>query len=392
VSLNWNQTLIPLTHSVDGQAIELNKFELVSEQDGPRLYLQSGVHGAELQGHLVIQELIKQLPDLLHKGSVTCIPCANPIGLNHKIGEFTAGRYHPVSRENWNRNYLELPSAGTKDIWNWESILSQMQQTNWVELFRNYCIEVLSQKLDSEKNKYSLSLAKKLAWTLQLEALKADLMLDLHTGPRSARYIYTADFTASKSVDLGFEYSIVIPPEFGGAMDEACFMPWVHLRDKLSEINQEIEIPVESYTLELGNEEKICTASAINDLAGIFHFMMKREMITQKNFEQWIKSVPFLESSEDRFAYSWASSLNEFISYRAPESGLVEYLVNPGNCVEAGQPILEIHRPTQCLGRKTKVIEAHNSGVVINVCQSAAITEGMRLIDILQNTYQLEAI
>ena len=154
MSLNWNQTLIPLTHSVDGQAIELNKFELVSEQDGPRLYLQSGVHGAELQGHLVIQELIKQLPDLLHKGSVTCIPCANPIGLNHKIGEFTAGRYHPVSRENWNRNYLELPSARTKDIWNWESILSQMQQTNWVELFRNYCIEVLSQKLDSEKNKY----------------------------------------------------------------------------------------------------------------------------------------------------------------------------------------------------------------------------------------------
>ena len=127
-------------------------------------------------------------------------------------------------------------------------------------------------------------------------------MLDLHTGPRSTRYIYTADFTASKSVDLGFEYSIVIPPEFGGAMDEACFMPWVHLRDKLSEINQEIEIPVESYTLELGNEEKICTASAINDLAGIFHFMMKREMITQKNFEQWIKSVPYLFSNPAKIA------------------------------------------------------------------------------------------
>ena len=109
MSLKWNQTLIPLTHSIDGQAIELKKFQLDSGLKGPHLYLQSGVHGAELQGHLVIQELIRQLPELLQKGSVTCIPCANPMGLNHKIGEFTAGRYHPVSRENWNRHYLELP-------------------------------------------------------------------------------------------------------------------------------------------------------------------------------------------------------------------------------------------------------------------------------------------
>ncbi len=391
MSLNWNQTLIPLTHSIDGQAIELNKFELVSEQDGPQLYLQSGVHGAELQGHLVIQELIKQLPDLLNKGSVTCIPCANPIGLNHKIGEFTAGRYHPVSRENWNRNYLELASKDTKDIWNWESILPQMERANWVELFRKYCLQILKQKLDSERTKYSLSLAKKLAWTLQLEALQADLMLDLHTGPQSTRYIYTADFAASKSIDLGFDYSIVIPPEFGGAMDEACFMPWVRLRDKLSDRGQEIEIPIESYTLELGNEETICTASAINDLAGIFHFMMKRGMIKKKSYEQWVQSVPFLESNEDRFSYSQAGSLDQFVSYRAPESGLVEYLVNPGSLVKAGQPIFEIHRPTQCLERNTKIIEARDSGVVINICQSSAVVEGMRLIDILQNTYQLES-
>ena len=390
MSLNWNQTRIPLTHTIDGRAIELNKFELVGEKDGPQLYLQSGVHGAELQGHLVIQELINQLPDLLNRGRVTCIPCANPMGLNHKIGEFTAGRYHPVSRENWNRNYLELASTDTKDIWNWESILPHMEQDNWVELFRNYCIQVLKQKLDSERNKYSLSLAKKLAWTLQLEALKADLMLDLHTGPQSTRYIYTADFAALKSIDLGFDYSIVIPPEFGGAMDEACFMPWVHLRDKLSQKNLDMEIPVESYTLELGNEEKVCTASAINDLAGIFHFMMKRGMIEKQAYEQWVESVPFLQPNEDRFAHSQAGKLDEFISYRAPESGLVEYLVNPGCHVEAGQAIFEIHRPTQCLNRKARIIEARQSGVVINICQSSAVTEGMRLIDILQNTYQLE--
>ncbi len=391
MSLKWNQTLIPLTHSIDGQAIELKKFQLDSGLMGPHLYLQSGVHGAELQGHLVIQELIRQLPDLLQKGSVTCIPCANPIGLNHKIGEFTAGRYHPVSRENWNRHYLELPSKGTKDIWNWESILPKMQEDDWVQIFRDYCIETLKQKLETEKDQYALSLPKKLAWILQLEALRSDLMLDLHTGPLSTRYIYAAEFSTLKSIDLGFDYTIVIPPEFGGAMDEACFMPWVHLRDKLAEKGQEIEIPVESYTLELGNEEKICTASAINDLEGIFHFMMKRGMIAEEVLEQWTESVPFLELSEDRFEHSWASSLKEFVSYRAPESGLIEYLVNPGSFVETGRAIMEIHRPTQCLERKTKIIEAAKPGVVINVCQSAAVTEGMRLMDILQSPYQLQA-
>ena len=32
VSLNWNQTLIPLTHTIDGRVIELNKFELVGKK------------------------------------------------------------------------------------------------------------------------------------------------------------------------------------------------------------------------------------------------------------------------------------------------------------------------------------------------------------------------
>tara|TARA_Y100000589_G_scaffold42337_1_gene35516 strand:- start:1834 stop:3018 length:1185 start_codon:yes stop_codon:yes gene_type:complete len=387
----WNKTFIPVTHSIDGQAIELKKFQFDSGLKGPHLYLQSGVHGAELQGNLVIQELIRQLPDLLQRGIVTCIPCANPIGLNHKIGEFTAGRYHPVSRENWNRNYLELPSKDTTDLWNWESILPMMQKNDWVQIFRNYCIETLRQKLEIEKDQYALSLSKKLAWILQLEALHSDFMLDLHTGPLSIPYLYAADFSAFKSIDLGFDYTIVIPAEFGGAMDEACFMPWVHLQDRLAERGQEIEIPVESYTLELGNQEKVCTSSAINTLKSIFHFMMKREMVTKEALQEWSDSVPFLQLCEDRFEYSWANTLDEFVSYRAPESGLIEYLVNPGSCVETGQAIMEIHRPTECLERRTKVVEAVKPGVVINICQSAAVTEGMRLMDILQTPYQLTA-
>lgn len=389
---SWSKFQIPLTHSIDGQPIELTKFTLDSGIQGPHLYLQSGVHGAELQGHIVIQELIRHAPALLSKGKITCIPCANPIGMNHKIGESTAGRFHPVSRENWNRNYLEIPSLEIVDMWDWDTVLEMIKQPDGMNSFRNYCIRILHDKLENQKHKYQLSMPQKLAWILQLEAFQADLVLDLHTGPKSARYIYSADFCVKKSIDLGFDYTLVIPAKFDGAMDEACFMPWVHLRDKLQELGQQIEIPIESYTLELGDEETVSTATAMNDLVGIFHFMMRRNMIDQQVLGQWINDVPFISLDADRFEASMASSLDQFISYRAPQSGLVEYLVQPGEHVDAGEPLFQIHRPSQCLESEICIVETMQSGVIINICTSSAVTEGMRLIDILQDPYSVTAI
>lgn len=391
MSFEWKTHLIPLTHSIDGQAVELHKFTLDSGKSGPHLYLQSGVHGAELQGHLVIQELIKHAPTLLDCGKITCIPCANPLGLNHKIGESTAGRFHPVSRENWNRNYLEIPSDEIKDLWNWEHILDQINHENWIHSFRQYCSDVLRKKLEIQKRTYQLSMAKKLAWTLQLEALQADLMLDLHTGPRATRYVYSVDFCKEKCVDLGLPHAIIIPPIFDGAMDEACFMPWVHLKNKLQEKGQQIDIPVESYTLELGDEETICTKSAINDLAGILHFMMRRGMILKQNLSAWLETIPFLEQDEDRFEANLASTLDQFTSYRAPQSGLIEYFVQPGELIEARQPLFQIHRPTDPLNHSIEIVESDQSGIVINICTSSAVTEGMRLIDILHNPFSIKA-
>ena len=42
------------------------------------------------------------------EGNVTIVPIANPYGLNCKLGEYTLGRFDPVTGDNWNSNYVYL--------------------------------------------------------------------------------------------------------------------------------------------------------------------------------------------------------------------------------------------------------------------------------------------
>lgn len=386
MSLNWLEEKLPLTTTIDGSSIDLQLYQLVAEKPGPHLYLQSGVHGAELQGHLVLIELLKSLPHLLNAGSVSCIPFANPLGLNNKSGEFTPGRYDPVSRENWNRNYLELPSKPIEELWNWDEIIQKVNapEDGWQDRYREICQRFLVEKLEFDRQNFNLSLARKLAYTLQLEAIPADYVLDLHTGPRATRYLYTSECMLEKSKDLGFPYSIVIPHEFDGAMDEAVLMPWIHLQKQLAKKGIEIEVPVESYTLELGDEEVVSRPDAVEDLSRIFHFMMKRSMIDQDVFEGWFK-----ESFGESFpgydhAALFAASLKSFRTYRCPLSGLVEYLVQPGEKVVEGQALFRVFEAKRPMDRDQFTVCSLNEGHVINVCMSSAVREGMRLVDVLE--------
>ncbi|MFM9746190.1 succinylglutamate desuccinylase/aspartoacylase family protein, partial [Streptomyces brasiliscabiei] len=52
-----------------------------------------------------IYQLLEQLKQLDLKGDITLVPYANPIGCNQKSGEFTLGRFDPITGTNWNRMY-----------------------------------------------------------------------------------------------------------------------------------------------------------------------------------------------------------------------------------------------------------------------------------------------
>ena len=108
--------------------------------------------------------------------------------------------------------------------------------------------------------------------------------------------------------ELNFPFNLVIPPEFGGAMDEATFYPWV----KFHEIHKS-ENTFESYTLELGSEEIIDSKAGKADAINIFNYLVKKGVIEDKEIE--------CPKNEAIFCL-----LKDYKSFFAPKSGFVEYL------------------------------------------------------------------
>ena len=88
-----------------GAALTVPVYRIKGSDQGPNVYIQANMHGAEVQGNAVIFQLLELLKNIELKGSITLVPYANPVGCNHKNGEYTLGRFDPITGVNWNRMY-----------------------------------------------------------------------------------------------------------------------------------------------------------------------------------------------------------------------------------------------------------------------------------------------
>src|SRR5690606_31905720 len=97
----FEKKTIPLKELPSGDQLSLTLYRITGKQPGPHVHIQASVHGAELQGNLVIMELLRQFKTTPINGSITLIPLANPQATNTKFGTLTQGRYNPITGNNW---------------------------------------------------------------------------------------------------------------------------------------------------------------------------------------------------------------------------------------------------------------------------------------------------
>ena len=95
-----------VAQNASGRNLNVPIYTFTGSKPGPTVYIQSSIHGAEVQGNVVIYHLIKTLKDTEIKGKVILVPNCNPVGTNIKSGEYTLGRFDPVNGTNWNRGYF----------------------------------------------------------------------------------------------------------------------------------------------------------------------------------------------------------------------------------------------------------------------------------------------
>ncbi len=300
------------------------------EIKAPNVYIQANMHGAEVQGNAVIFQLLELLKDCDIQANITLVPYANPVACNHKNGEYTLGRFDPITGVNWNRMYhfdeSVIAPFAQDHIDDCEAVIQAK--------FQQLLLDQIEQKLDH--NIWGLTTGQRIAYQLQRMAHQADLVLDLHTGPISSKHLYCPEYTKESANYFDIPHTIFIPNDFDGAMDEATFCPWWSLQQAYKALGRNFVMgqgafSKESFTVELGSQEQIDLAVAHQDALGILSYLQYKKVLN---------STSFTPKKMTRYA----CYLKDYKALYAPMGGMVDYLAGFGKPLPAGEPLARILR------------------------------------------------
>jgi len=318
-----------------GAQLTVPVYRIKGHENYPSVYIQANMHGAEVQGNAVIFQLLEILKTSKVKGDITLVPYANPVGCNHKNGEYTLGRFDPITGVNWNRMYFFDKSIIPPFVEQYKNAKSSVIQKK----FKQLLITHINKKL--QNNEFGLTTGQRIAYQLQQLAHQADIVLDLHTGPISSKHLYCPEYAQASATYFNIPHTILIPNVFSGALDEATFCAWWGLQKALNKVGNPFSISAEnhktescvkeSFTVELGSQEQIDLAEAYQDALGI---------LTYLQYKNVIEKPTLIPQTMKRYA----CYLKDYKAYYAPMGGMVDYLAEFGTPLNAGEPLAQILR------------------------------------------------
>ena len=372
---------IPTRTNVDGSILELQSYHVAGThaQTAPSVYIQTSVHGAETQGYAVILLLLEALMKTPPKGNVTLVPYANPYGMNLKIGEVTFGRFDPNTGDNWNRFYASLTALegpAPVDVHAFVARHGGKDFATLVPLFKQTLQAAIQEQL-TQNHTY----ARKLNLQLQEMACQADIVLDLHCDTASLPHLYTPWYALESALNLNFGHYIEVPEKFGGALDEASFMPWWHLTQAYSQLHPDLPIarpPFEAFTLELGGYESIDLALARTQVAKILSYLTGQGVVEA--------TVQPREA-----AISCAS--DDLVMISAPTGGMLLETAPLGKLASAGQTLalisqmgrIPLDTPSEDITlTSSHVVTYPDDCVPLTHVATGSVIEGMQLMKMMR--------
>jgi predicted deacylase len=318
------KTHIVVAQNASGRNMNVPIYRMKGSRPGPTVYIQSSIHGAEVQGNVVIYQLIQRLKKMDVCGEIILVPNCNPIGTNIKAGEYTLGRFDPVNGTNWNRGYFfdeEAVKRFARTVTPEESIDGVKKR------FRSHLLNAINKKLAEP---WGLGLAQQLNLKLQQIAVNADYVLDLHNGPVSTRHVYIPEFAKESAALFNIPHCIFIPNVFAGALDEATFCPWWTLQQQVeANLGRRISFDVEAFTLEMGSQEVISFSEGDIDATSIISYL---------NAKGGLHSCDVTPDNMLRIGVY----LRDYKTLFTDWGGMVEYLAKPGHPIKQGDAMAQI--------------------------------------------------
>lgn len=372
-NVTLSKEYLVVAQNVSGRNLNVPIYTFTSTVPGPTVYIQSSIHGAEVQGNVVLYHLLQALKTAPLRGKIILVPNCNPVGSNLKSGEYTLGRFDPVNGQNWNRAYHYDPSIV-------DEFANRIHpETNIEDIkaeYRQNLRAAIDRKLGHE---WGLGLAECLNLKLQRMALAADIVLDLHNGPVSTRHIYVPEYAKASASYFNIPHVILIPNVFAGALDEATFCPWWSLSEKLQAKYPERiwDFGVEAFTMEMGSQEVIEFAAGANDARSILSYLSYKGCFT---------SVIAYPQEMTRYA----TYLKDYKIMYTQQGGMVEYVAKPGEIIAKGAVLAKMLNIDD-LDNANATIEIHAPCDLIPILHfpSASVLGGTQLYKCVTNYFEL---
>ncbi|WP_057832690.1 succinylglutamate desuccinylase/aspartoacylase family protein [Colwellia sp. TT2012] len=340
------------------------------------VYIQANMHGAEVQGNAVIFQLLELLQHCNLQGNITLVPYANPVACNHKNGEYTLGRFDPITGVNWNRMYHFDESVI-------EPFAQQYLDASEEEIkdkFQQLLLSEVETKL--AHNSWGLTTGQRIAYQLQRLAHQADIVLDLHTGPISSKHLYCPEYAQESAKYFDIEHTLLIPNDFDGAMDEATFCPWWSLQQAYENLGRKFTMGQgafnkESFTVELGSQEQIDLDVAKQDALSILSYLQYQGVIDNKQYQPQKMT-------------RYAGYLKDYKALYSPMGGMVDYLAEFGKPLAAGEPLVRILRMDNYGdGEALHYVSLEQEVIPILHFASASVNQGTELYKVLCHYFEL---
>lgn len=372
-NVQFSKDYLVVAQNASSRNLNVPIYRFKSDIPGPKVYIQSSVHGAEVQGNVVIYHLIQALQSASLKGEVILVPNCNPVGSNLKSGEYTLGRFDPVNGQNWNRAYLYDQGVA-------ESFLPDVNIDSDLNQIKARYRSQLKQSIEATlANDWGTGLAQRLNLKLQQLAVNADIVLDLHNGPVSTRHIYVPEYAKESAKYFNFPHVILIPNEFAGALDEATFCPWWHLQTQLTAKfpSRDWDFGVEAFTVEMGSQEVIDFAAGADDAKGILSYLSYKGCFTSALYQP--------ETMTRHAVY-----LKDYKTLFSQFGGIVEYMAKPGQHIKRGEVMAKVLNVDELEGdRATSEVYAPCDLIPILHFPSASVLGGTQLYKCFTHYFDL---
>lgn len=341
-------------------SFQLTSLHFGKPGSGKKVYIQAALHADEIPGMLVAQFLRRELEALERDGrvhgEVVLVPAANPIGLSQAIHGAPFGRFDLATGVNFNRAYkhvaddLKISLAGK---------LTTDDTAANVALIREHARE-------SVANWTAGTNAESLKKTLLGMAIDADYVLDLHCDNEAVVHLYAGtplQHAVKPLAAIMGAHAVLLALEAGEEpFDEACSRLWWDLP---AHFGAAFPIPPAcvSVTVELRGEMDVSYEYAQQDAHGLLQYLA----------HEGVLDLP-LEPLPEPLCQP--TPLEGVEPIHAPHSGVLVFLRDLGDKLEAGEPIADLVDP---VNGKTSQLCAARPGVFFARTAHRHVLRGMNV-------------